>query len=1353
MKSFLKKFLQRFVEITIVVVVLLAILLGVVRFFLPYVDRYRPDFETWATAVIHYPVKIEAVSASWKGLHPIFSFKNVEVLNPEKNTLLLKIDHAAVGVNLIASLLSWQFKPSLLHLTGANVSLHQSDTHILDINGIKLTLALPQPENKNKVQALLTWLLTQGEILIDNVNVNWYTPDGQLVPLTNLQLKFRKGFTEHQLIVLGSIARKPPSANPLSPNAFSGERVRGASSANPLSSNAFLGERVRERGSRFRLVVNLQGDFFANRNITAKAYLYLRNVDLSQWLSNQVWQGYSLKQGQLQQARIWLDWSNKQVQSVQSVFTLTQAALFAPATQKEVMVNALSGNFAWKKTRDGMNFAADQVHLRIAGQTWPLSQLSMQTAQLRRPSMSAVQIFRADKLDLSNLESVQALFAIIPETHKDLVEKTAPQGVIENFILRREIANNGHADLSASADFAQLRTKPWEKLPGVENVSGAIKISENAGDIRLNGHNLKLDYAALFSAPLSMDNYTGRIEWINQPSGLKIRSSDIAANNAAIGVRGNMDVYYPSPRTGEENTGPYVHLLAAFSNNQVKQLHHYLPQGIFPQPLTNWLNKALVDGKNIHGQILLQGPLRHFPFDDHTGHFEMAIKTEHVDFNIGEGWPMVTDLNADLHFDGKSLEVDSPGAKIFAIPTKAIHARVADLSHPELNVQSGVEADLRDGMRFIFASPLKNIIGNALKDLQPNGPMQLAFNLELPLYLENVHPKIQGDLSIVPGAVLNIPAWNISLKQLQGQLLFTENSVTAEKIQGIWLNQPVAINISTELPVPEQSIIKIKASGSNMPLDVLEHHYDLDSLAPYMKGELDYVVLLQANKIKEQTRTTLTIDSDLAGVSVNLPAPLKKTAEEKIPSRVELEWGGEPATSLNIFANYDKRLSAALLLQSNKGQWAFKSGDLRLGATPAILPKSLGLTIDGELASLNWAEVENDLAPLLAKKNSSGQKAPIELNKINLSIGQLAIFGMTLNQANIILQPLTNAWSVQINSPLLVGKIVLPENFAHGVVQGEFERFTLMPGSSKAVADINPGKLPALNLVFHDFYYGDKAFGEIFLRSVPEGSTMQINELSVKSPYYSLAAAGQWRQFSKGKDQTTMSGDLSTSNLGQALKALGMTGSLEGSKGKASFALSWPAAAFNAGASNLNGNFSIDFKGGRIINMSQSTEAEIGLGRLLNLFSLQSIPRRLSLDFSDITQKGFNFDEMKGNFSINNGQVTTNNAYLDGPIAKVEIKGRIGLAAKNYDLRMLITPYITSSVPVVAAFAGGPVIGAAAFVAQKVLGNVVGKITSHMYQVTGSWDSPNIIKLSQLHLLNTLSFWRHSIPSPLVGEG
>ena len=33
---------------------------------------------------------------------------------------------------------------------------------------------------------------------------------------------------------------------------------------------------------------------------------------------------------------------------------------------------------------------------------------------------------------------------------------------------------------------------------------------------------------------------------------------------------------------------------------------------------------------------------------------------------------------------------------------------------------------------------------------------------------------------------------------------------------------------------------------------------------------------------------------------------------------------------------------------------------------------------------------------------------------------------------------------------------------------------------------------------------------------------------------------------------------------------------------------------------------------------------------------------------------------MKGDFTINQGSMTTNNTYLNGPIGKVEGRGRIG---------------------------------------------------------------------------------------------
>ncbi|MDF3055733.1 MAG: transrane protein, partial [Gammaproteobacteria bacterium] len=160
----------------------------------------------------------------------------------------------------------------------------------------------------------------------------------------------------------------------------------------------------------------------------------------------------------------------------------------------------------------------------------------------------------------------------------------------------------------------------------------------------------------------------------------------------------------------------------------------------------------------------------------------------------------------------------------------------------------------------------------------------------------------------------------------------------------------------------------------------------------------------------------------------------------------------------------------------------------------------------------------------------------------------------------------------------------------------------------------------------------------------------------------------------------------------------------------------------------LDGQFSIDVGKGRIINISKSSQTELGFGKMLNLLSLQSLPRRLTLDFSDLSVEGFAFDEMKGDFKLENGVANTQNAYLEGNVARIDLKGNIDLDRKGYNLVMLVTPYVTKSIPVVATIAGGPIAGAAAWVGQKILGGVIDTMTSSRYRVTGSWDQPNVGK-------------------------
>ena len=141
-------------------------------------------------------------------------------------------------------------------------------------------------------------------------------------------------------------------------------------------------------------------------------------------------------------------------------------------------------------------------------------------------------------------------------------------------------------------------------------------------------------------------------------------------------------------------------------------------------------------------------------------------------------------------------------------------------------------------------------------------------------------------------------------------------------------------------------------------------------------------------------------------------------------------------------------------------------------------------------------------------------------------------------------------------------------------------------------------------------------------------------------------------------------------------------------------------------------------------------EIDPGAGRIFGLISLQALPRRLSLDFSDMFRKGFSFDKIEGDFILKGGVATTENLVMEGPAARLEAQGKIGLSARNYDQVVTVTPNVSSSLPVAGAVVGGMGVGAAILLAQQLLEPEIDKATRVKYSVTGQWDDPVIKRLN-----------------------
>jgi uncharacterized protein YhdP len=183
---------------------------------------------------------------------------------------------------------------------------------------------------------------------------------------------------------------------------------------------------------------------------------------------------------------------------------------------------------------------------------------------------------------------------------------------------------------------------------------------------------------------------------------------------------------------------------------------------------------------------------------------------------------------------------------------------------------------------------------------------------------------------------------------------------------------------------------------------------------------------------------------------------------------------------------------------------------------------------------------------------------------------------------------------------------------------------------------------------------------------------------------------------------------------------LGFAEAIRNGEGDVSAAITWPGAFSQFALGRISGAVNIKVERGSLL------EVNPGAGRIFGLLSVQALPRRLTLDFSDLFSKGFSFDRLIGEFNIKDGQAQTDKLLVDGPSAFVETTGTINLAQKTYDQTAKVIPNITGNLPIAIGVLATPAAGAAAWLIEKLLRKPVGKITQVTYHLTGSWENPNV---------------------------
>jgi uncharacterized protein (TIGR02099 family) len=863
----------------------------------------------------------------------------------------------------------------------------------------------------------------------------------------------------------------------------------------------------------------------------------------------------------------------------------------------------------------------------------------------------------------------------------------------------------------------------------INHLAGNILLQHKKNIWSLDGNykDLKVNFGKLFNDSIEFDKLQGVIDWQHSDNDWQIWASNLAAQNNDLDFNADAHLLLPP-----DSNKQIANVIVDYNLKNVAHASNYYPLKLMPEELIDWLNHSIVDGKNISGKIILHGPLTKFPFNQHDGQFLFSSVMHDMQLKFNPNWPAISHINANMQFDGRTVKIDGDG-KTLDIPLQNMHLTIPNVQQPELNVSGDINSNNTNIMNFIYNSPLKKTIAEYSPSAQAFGPV--SFRLAIPsLNTKTTH--INGVLIEQKGS-LKIPDWGMNLADIEGKILFSENSVHANDITASLFNGPIKINVATDITesspngpieingvnsesnnIEKYPVTLINANGQ-ASIEAIQNQFHLP-LLKRTSGKFDYIATLHLYNNKNHVDNFKFL-SNLHDIKIDLPDPFFKPENQVRDLYIKAEFDIEKFIYMTLRCG--ENMSAALNFTKINQNLKFISGALYFGSGLATFQNRPGLLISGYLPEIVWS----DWQPYLTKQIAGGEST---IRKIDINTDKLQFYGQVLPNTKLQVMPEAKFWQVELHNANVDGHLSIPYDFPQQALEAKFDKLYLTYDKNK-IHSLQPTDIPPMNLVSNDFRYGEKKFGHVELNTIPtpHRNSVRINKLVIDSPAYNLSSTGEW-EITNGKQYSVLYGTLQTNNAGILLKEWDKTDSLFGGNGDAIFTLRWPGSIYEPDFKTMNGNITLHFKQGRITNLNEATEKQINTGRILNILSLQSLPRRLSLNFDDLTKKGFSFDEMNGNFKLIQGAMYTYDTSLKGIVADILAQGRIGLIKRDCDLLLTMIPHVTSSLPVLATLIGGPVAGVITLAGDELFKHTLQPSIAYLYKVTGSWENPNVIKLN-----------------------
>lgn len=927
----------------------------------------------------------------------------------------------------------------------------------------------------------------------------------------------------------------------------------------------------------------------------------------------------------------------------------------------------------------------------------------------------------ADQIQVGRFARLATLLESVSPKLAGWLFEASPQGVLTGVSLH---ADHG-ALQSISARATALGMSATRQSPAFEALAGTVHGDGGAVFFELDPNTASaIDYPHVFGRRVPVNIQELRVALIRDTDFYRIEAWPLRLDGEGFSLAGHAAIDLVSGET------PLLDLGVEVFPSDILAAKDFWPLNTMPAKTVQWLNDGLKRGRIDHGYAVFRGHPSDWPFFNDEGRFEAVAHVADVDLHYAENWPDGLLKQATARFINKSMSVDLIEADVLGNRVYGGYSTIANMKDPVLTLDTKAVGDGENLLALMRQSPLALKYGEQMAGLRVGGVGEVEVSMRIPLRKDLGEHEVDGRVRLRQ-ADLADDKWQLRFGQAYGTIRFSESGFSADALHvlvGEDLGQ-LSIAVGNFVSDPERLVAEANLQGNFPAASAMSGFPALQRFWPLVPGKTDWNLSLSVDRAEagQLGRKRLSIQSDLKGIALALPAPLRKDAETAMPLTLAMDL---PAAGSNLSVQLGHLLYMTAHLQSPTQPFG---GAIQLGsALPPVLPEQ-GLEVSGNVPAVDLGSWASLVSALTARDAASDAPAaePMPIN-VDVQAAELNLLGRAMPDTRLRVTRQDDSLRLDFSGPAIEGNFLLPntERARRGVT-ARFDRLhwpeamaTPVAASAPAAPTLDPKTLPPLHIWIQDLRLGDSQFGEARIEARPDELGLQIDQFDTRSPQLTIRGGGWWRLTAEG-ERSGLDITFSSEDLGKMLATLGYAGLVDGGQTVARLNGDWVGSPAQFKLDRMDGALTGEVGPGRILDVDP------GAGRLFGLVNFGAIPRRLTLDFRDFFEKGMAFDSIKAGFQLKDGDAYTDDLNIQSPSAEIRVRGRAGLAAHDYDQIMEVRPRVGGTLPVVGAVAAGPVGALAGVLAQGVLKKPLDAMASATYQVQGTWDDPKITLLSK----------------------